>query len=184
LDRRAIVTRLILGWLVVDASCATARGDGGIVRLLERKPPYRIAVFTAPTPFRAGPVDVSVLVQDATTSEPIPDAEVSVTMTPRARPLRALRRPATTEAATNKLLRAALFELPEPGWWEVAVAIKGVEGEAQVGFALEASDPAPKWLAVWPWLAWPAPVVVLFGVHQYLVWRREGQKASLRKGSS
>jgi hypothetical protein len=41
--------------------------DEGAVRLLERKGPYQIAVFTAPTPLSAGPVDVSVLVQNADT---------------------------------------------------------------------------------------------------------------------
>ena len=53
---------------------APARADGGTVRLSERQGEYRITVFTAPVPFRAGLVDISVLVQDAVSRTPIPDA--------------------------------------------------------------------------------------------------------------
>ena len=44
-------------------------------------------------------------------------AQVIVRMTKSGR--LALESPATTEATTNKLLRAALLELPEPGRWEI-----------------------------------------------------------------
>ena len=40
----------------------------------------------------------------------------------------ALEYPATTEAATNKLFRAAQFELPEPGRWEMQVQVEGLHG--------------------------------------------------------
>jgi hypothetical protein len=46
------------------------RADGGAMRLSERAGGYRVTVFTDPTPLRAGPVDVSVFVQDADTGEP------------------------------------------------------------------------------------------------------------------
>jgi hypothetical protein len=80
--------------------------------------------------------------------------------------------PATTEAATNKLYYAATFDLPEPGWYALEVSIAGARGEAQVHFDLEAAEPLPPWLAVWPWLAWPVLVILLFGIHQLLVRRR------------
>ena len=61
---------MALGWLLVGACGEAAWGDGGTVRLSRCEGDYRISVFTAPTPFRAGPVDISVLVQDAATGEP------------------------------------------------------------------------------------------------------------------
>jgi len=57
------------------------RADGGTIRMSEKKGGFLITVFTAPAPFRAGPVDISVLVQDASTEEPVPQAQVSVRMT-------------------------------------------------------------------------------------------------------
>ena len=132
---------------------------------------YQVAVFTAPTPFRAGPVDVSVLVQDAATGECVPEARVSVRLTARGRG-DVLEYPATAEAATNRLFHAAVFRLPEPGWWEVEVAVEGPHGPAVVRFEVEANEPPPRWLEFWPWFAWPAVVVALFGVHRVLVRRK------------
>jgi hypothetical protein len=152
------------------------------VRLSQRQGGYQITVFTAPTPFRAGPVDVSVLVQDAATGEALPQAQVTVWAGPRGRRGAAVSCAATSEAATNKLLHAALFELPGPGWWEVEVIVQGPRGSGQVRFAVEAAEPSPRWLAFWPWVSWPVLVILLFSVHQLLRWRasrRRGFAASL-----
>ena len=61
-----------LSFLIFRPS-SVARADGGVVRLRQRAGGYQIAVFTSPTPIRAGPVDVSVLVQDAATEECVPE---------------------------------------------------------------------------------------------------------------
>src|SRR5437879_11814676 len=88
------------------------RADGGTMRISAKKGGFLITVFTAPAPFRAGPVDISVLVQDALTGDLVPETRVTVRM---AKPGQlALEYPATRAAATNKLLHAAQFELPDP----------------------------------------------------------------------
>jgi hypothetical protein len=147
------------------------RADGGTVRLSQRAGGYRITVFTEPTPFRAGPVDVSVLVQDAATGQVVPGAQVTVRAAPSGRGDAAAEYPATTEAATNKLLRAALFELPEAGLWEFEVVVQGPLGVGRARCEVEAAQPWPPWLGFWPWVAWPAVVIALFAVHQLLVRR-------------
>jgi hypothetical protein len=151
------------------------RADGGTIRLLRKAGNYRVAVFTAPTPLRAGPVDISVLVQDASTNDPINGARVTVRLT-RADGEDELSYPATTEAATNKLFHAAKFELPSAGRWELTVEVEGPHGDATVRTALEAAGPLPRWLELWPLLGWPAVVVLLFCVHQFLVARRDRKK--------
>ena len=64
-------------WLLVLSPCL-ARADGGTLCLLERANGYQVAVFTSPTPLRAGPVDISVLVQDTSTREQVPGARVVI----------------------------------------------------------------------------------------------------------
>jgi hypothetical protein len=151
--------------------CALLRADGGAVRLRERSGGYQIAVFTSPTPLCAGPVDVSVLVQDAATGECVPEARVTVHL--RARGAAETREyTATTEAATNKLLHAAVFALPGPGWYDVEVAVDGPRGPALVRLVVQADEPPPRWLELWPWFGWPALAVALFGAHQVLARRR------------
>jgi hypothetical protein len=169
---RLVTIGSTLGWLLIGASGEAARGDGGTVRLSRCEGGLQISVFTAPTPFRAGPVDISVLVQDAITGAPIPEARITVKLSPRDQSVLPICLAATSDAATNKLLKAAVLELPEPGRWEVEVAIEGGQRVGRVRFELEAAGRAPQWPVIWPWIGWPAPVILLFSIHQLLVWRK------------
>jgi hypothetical protein len=144
----------------------------GAVRLCERAGDYQLAVFTLPTPLRAGPVDVSVLVQDAATGECVTQAQVTLRLTARGSG-QVLEPPVTSGASGNKLFQEAVFELPEAGWWDVEVSVDGPHGPASVRFPVEAGEAPPRWLELWPWFGWPALAVLLFGLHRALVgWRR------------
>jgi hypothetical protein len=169
-SRIAICLLLFLSLILHPSSLA--RADGGAVRLSERKGKYQITVFTAPTPLRAGPADISVMVQEAATGEPVSGVQVTIKAEHRGLPGVILCVPATTEAATNKLYHAAAVELPEPGWYSVEVEIDGPLGKAQVHFEAEIAEPLPHWLATWPWVAWPVLAILLFGMHQVLVRRK------------
>ena len=165
-----ILMLVLLSSLILHPS-SFARADGGAVRLRERAGGYQIAVFTSPTPFRAGPVDVSVLVQDAATGECVPEAQVTVRLKARGagrrswntRPPRK-RRPinSSTRPSSNCRNRAG-------GMWKLPS--KGRTGRPLLRFGVEADEPPPRWLELWPWFAWPALVVALFGLHQVLVRR-------------
>jgi hypothetical protein len=148
------------------------RADGGTMRLLERVGGYRITVFTDPTPLRAGSVDVSVFVQDADTGEPAAGVQIMVQAAPRGRPDQAVGHAATAEAATNKLFRSAIFELPESGWWDIEAKVDGERGQGRVRFDVEVADRPPSWETLAPWVGWPALAVLLFAVHQALVRRK------------
>jgi hypothetical protein len=143
--------------------------DGGAVRLSEQHVKYQITVLTAPTPMRAGPIDVSVLVQKAVNNELVLDGQVTITATRRAYPSQVISHVALAKAATNKFFRAANFELPKPGLWDVEVSVDGPLGDANVGFEMEAAEPLPKWLAMWPWYSWPALIIILFGANQLAI---------------
>jgi hypothetical protein len=182
--RWSIGLLLVSSFILHPSSFSSVRADGGTVRFSARQGDYRITVFTEPTPFRAGLVDVSVLVQDAKTGQPVPQVQIAVRAAPRGRSSDSVVQPATSEAATNKLFRAAVFEIPESGWWEVEVAVEGEHGPARVGFEVEATEAAPRWLALWPWLGWPAVAIVLFGVHQVLVRRAAGKARRLPAGQA
>jgi hypothetical protein len=173
MTRRSILCVFLLSPChLVTLSPCQARADGGAIRLSERKGNYRITVFTAPTPLRAGLVDISVFVQEAATEQPVSEVRVTIKAVRRGAPGMAIQHPATTEAATNKLYYAADFDLPEPGWYLVEVSIDGALGQTQVHFELEAAEPLPPWLAMVPWVGWPVLAILLFSIHQLLVrWR-------------
>jgi hypothetical protein len=174
---RLIKIIFTLGWLLIGLNGKAVRGDGGTVRLSRGEGPYRISVFTGPTPFRAGSVDISVLIQDAQTGAVIPEARAAIWLTRCNHLGEPMHQSATSAAATNKLLKAALFELPAPGCWTVLVMIEGEQGSARVRFEAEAAERAEEWPAIWPWIGWPAPVILLFSIHQMLVLRKRGRPA-------
>jgi hypothetical protein len=133
---------------------------------------YWIAVFTSPNPLRAGPVDVSVLVQNTETGQTVGNAHVAFRLTLRDPPGTSIYAVATSTAATNKLMQAALVALPAAGWWNVEVECTTDAGTTQTRFAMEASPPLPRWLTIWPWFTWPLAAVMLFVVHRWLVGRK------------
>jgi hypothetical protein len=168
--------RSMIGFLLVSSfilhPSSFLRADGGTICLSEEKGGYRITVFTTPTPLRAGPVDISVLVQEAATGEPASDVQVTIKAEWRGSADVTLHHRATKEAATNKLYYAATLDLPEPGWYSLEVSIDGALGEAQVRFEVDAAEPLPSWLAMSPWVGWPILVILFFVIHKLLVRRK------------
>src|SRR5262245_54170941 len=67
---------LLLGLLAAWSARPTAAwADGGLVRVAEVVGNYRITVLTSPTPFRAGPIEIGVQVQDPGSGRQLTDAE-------------------------------------------------------------------------------------------------------------
>jgi hypothetical protein len=180
--------RVLLRWCLFVALLLQSHGelhaDGGAVRLSERRGDYRITVFTSPTPLRAGPVDISVFVQNAATGQPIPEARITLRAVPRDHPEAAIHQSATMEVATNKLFQAAVFDLPEPVWWDVAIIVEGLRERIEVHFDMEADEPLPRFWEMTPWIVWPAAAVLLFCVHQWLVRRKAQGLRRINKAGS
>jgi hypothetical protein len=139
-----------------------ACGDGGSVRLSERLGNYRVTVFTSPTPVRAGPVDLSILVLDAQTGTPLTESEVRIEVIRLGTDHAVQSYKALIGSATNKLLHAVHFELPTAGTWRIDVQLSGPTGTAQTSFDFEAGDRLPRWMELWPWIALPLLPIVFF----------------------
>ncbi len=161
-----------------------ALADGGTVQISEEKGPYRITVFSASAVLRAGPEDISVLVQDRKTNRPLLNESVRLSFR------RLDQKPATAneawvppccrmksssgldeieathQVATNKLLYAATVILPEAGEWEVKATVKtSPHQEAAITGQLRVSPPAPPALAYWPFFFLPVVSVAGYMLH-------------------
>jgi hypothetical protein len=110
-------------------------------------------------------VDVSLLVLDEM-GQPVGDLTVLVRAVPLGDFAAVVECPATTEAATNKLLYAAPFDLPAAGRWLLEIDLAGPRGPAHVACEVEAADPLPRWAEVWVWVVLPAVPILLFAVAQ------------------
>lgn len=160
--------RTLLGFVLCSSllvlHSSPARADGGTVCHVEQVAGYRVTVFASPAPLRAGPVDVSVMVQEAQTNAPLAEVAVEVRLTGPSGAV--VRCPATRAAATNRLLHAAKFDLPASGTWQTAILLDGPHGLAELHFPLTAAEPLPRWVELWPWVAWPIVPITLFCLHQ------------------
>ncbi|HSP96511.1 MAG TPA: hypothetical protein VL049_04615 [Candidatus Dormibacteraeota bacterium] len=143
------------------------------MRLGQIAGPFTVTVFTSPTPLRAGPIDVSILVQDAHSGDVVTDAAITVALRANAQPSRTVSGSATRDQATNKLLYAALLELPAAGAWQVEIAIERADTTTTLAFAADAAPPLPPWRTYWPYFALPVIAIAVYGLHQWLVLRRQ-----------
>lgn len=162
------------GWLLVVLLLvpSLARADGGMVRASARLAECQVTVFTAPTPLRAGPVDVSVLALDADSGRPLSDRPIVIRVWPLDRPDQVATHSATIETATNKLLRSAQFDLPAPGRWVFEVQLGEQAERNSVRFEAAVGEPLPRWVEMGGWIALPIVPIVLFVLHQLLGLRR------------
>ncbi len=157
---------------------AVVRADGGAVRIKETAGDLTVTVFGAPEPLRAGPADLSVLVQRGVGGEAVLDATVTLVLTP---PGEASPRelPATREAATNKLLYAAVTDLAVAGTWSLAVEVRGADGtQIRIAGSIPVAVASPRLAAIWGWLVFPPVAVAIFALHQHLGRRRRDRFAT------
>jgi hypothetical protein len=170
--RNIVLAASIAGGVIPSSAFA----DGGTIRLSETKGAYRISALTAPNPFRAGPVEISVLVQDADTADASPDAKVKIRIAPRDQLSEVREFSATFDGTTNKLFRSAAFDLPAPGRWTVEIDVDGPKGPVRSSFEVEAGGRLPRWVSLWAWFSWPFAVVALFALHRAFAVNRTARR--------
>ena len=143
-----------------------AHADGGAVQFEKSADPFVITVFTTPTPLRAGPVDISLMVQSRENQQPVLDCHSLIQLHKEG--AMSIRSAATHEAAQNKLFYATQVNVPESGLWELEVAIQHGDDSINVAGEITVAPSAPVWLVYWRSLALPPLFISLFAVNQWL----------------
>lgn len=166
---------LAFGMLTLGLSIAPrALADGGTLRLTETAGAYRITVFTSPEPLRVGLIDVSILLEDNQSRRNVTKATVLVRLSPKNDPRQSRTIPATREAATNKLLYSAKATVSQAGWWHVVIDVDGPLGAASSHMTMPVSERPARWLTLWPWIVWPAFIILFFLVQQFVARKNTG----------
>ena len=161
----------ILAFSIVVASyAASAQADGGKVQFSQVIAPYRITVFTSPTPIGAGMIDISVLVQDADSGRVVQGAVIDLELRCDS-PQTSIIAQATSAASTNKLLHSAKFALPTAGVWHVSIQLQG-NSPVSTHFDLNAYGASGDNLTVMICLAIPFIMIALFSLREHLVSRK------------
>ncbi|MDD5198232.1 MAG: hypothetical protein PHC88_00385 [Terrimicrobiaceae bacterium] len=156
-----------------------AFADGGAVLAQEVVGACRVTLFGSPAPLRAGPADLSVMLQDAATGAPILDRSVTIQIQAAANPGSEAWVPpccsmkTTTDAASathagaqNKLLYAANVLLSSSGPHEVTIRFG--DGGESLHTQVAIQPPAPPLAAYWAFLAAPPLLIAGFALNQRL----------------
>jgi hypothetical protein len=155
-----------------------ALADGGIVQMQRSSGPFVITVFTAPVPLRAGPADISILIQD--NNHPVLDAQVTVICRESREAIKA---EASRAQSKNRLLYTAFLSLPEAGRWEIEVAVVRNSEETRISGVMVVAPPQSFLSTYWWTLAIPPAAIGLFVLNQCLKGRihHKGHKIEYKK---
>ena len=183
--------RTALIFCVVLLLARMSRADGGAIQFQGDTGPFHVTVFTLPPILSAGPVDVTVLVQDRSKLSPLLDANVTLDLTARgdralgtdawsppscsldkSAPLTDI--PAKLNHGENRLLYGALVQIPNSGSWQLRINIQRDNEKESIGTLLEVHPPASPPLAYWHLFILPPLGVLGFFLNQKA--RRRPQK--------
>lgn len=151
--------------IIFFAAAAGLLADGGAIQLQREAGPFLITVFASPAPLHAGPVDLSVLVQERETSKAVLDAGVTLNISREEVDFAAT---ATRTQAQNKLLYAASVKLPEPGEWRYSVTVKRGSAHGTVSGSMTIAPTEAALTSHWGSIALAPLCILLFVLHQRL----------------
>jgi hypothetical protein len=151
-----------------------ARADAPIAIAQGRAGPFLVTLLGEPTPLRAGPARLSVMVQSGPRDEIVLGASVRLALDPPpgSAPQPAIAADATPANATSGILYAAPVVLAEPGAWSVTVSVARGDERGELRTALRVLEPRGRLAGSWPYLAAPFAFLGLYAVHQLLRARR------------
>ena len=143
-------------------SSAVALADGGGVVFSGESGSVRVTMFVAPVPPRVGPVDLSLLVQDLGSLEPIVGYAAHLTLKGDDATLEPIEAVMDRSGATNALFQSALIEMPLAGTWQVMLEVKTGGTEHAFQFPLTVQTPAARFWDVAIWIVLPLIPLLLF----------------------
>jgi hypothetical protein len=164
---------------VIVMLLAQARGfaDGGTVQMRKDAGPFLITVFTSPAPLSAGPVDISVLLQNLDGLAPVLDARVSVLLRREASSTE-IRAHATREQAQNKLLYAAMVTLPEPGKWHLSITTLHNTLRTEISGEIGVTQNHVMAGSYRGYIALPPEMIAVFVIREWLIRRKPTLRAN------
>jgi hypothetical protein len=178
-DDAVEMRRMIHHGLLIVAVLAQARAfaDGGTVQMRKETGAVVITVFTSPAPLVAGPVDISVLVQNRNGLGPVLDADVSMLLRREGSATEVWAR-ATREQAQNKMLYAAPVILAQSGKWHVSVTTLHEPSRAEIAGDIEVKPGRVMAGSYWSYIAFPPLMIVVIMIRECLIRRKANSRVS------
>ncbi len=164
------MTRVFLLLLAASAGLLTLplslSADGGVLLLHAESGAFAISIFGTPAPLRAGPADLSVLVQNKAGQDVLLDADLTLRLSRTGQPDITLK--PTRQQAANKYLYASQFTFPAAGKWKLELSCKEGKQTTNVNGELTVSPAEPALFTYWGYFLFVPLTISLFILNQWL----------------
>src|ERR1700749_993812 len=167
------LSRLLLVALSLSTPGLVVRADGGVVLWQQTTGPFTVTLFSTEVPLRAGPADITVLLERPGGHSPVMDARVFIELENEGG--MTVNTEATHEQARNKLLYCSLINLPAAGRWRMKLNVIRDGERAEASGNLNVAESRPVLLPYWERISFPPIIMVLFLINQ---WLRRGRAAT------
>src|ERR1700730_6196991 len=172
----------------------TSWADGGAIQFQGDTGSFHVTVFTLPPILSAGPIDVTVLIQDRSKLVPALDEQVTFDLRQQATnsshreawsppacalnvPLSLVGIPARLGHGENRLLYGAVVQVPSSGIWKMKINIEHNSETESVSTLLKVTPPASPPLAYWHLFILP-PLGVLGFILNRIARSKSGARSS------
>jgi hypothetical protein len=176
--------------LLVTSAVGMAFADGGSVQLRGTAGRFQVTLFAEPPTVRAGQVDLSALIQDNGTAQPVLDATVTLQLRPvqvqksgppawsppscAVEPPKELNRvPLLHSGAANRLLYGAQVQIPAAGTWHIRADINQGTDQATLEGDIGVAPALPPAASYWPFFFLPIAVIGIYVVRTRILNERE-----------
>jgi hypothetical protein len=161
--------------LLLTLLCGVAYADGGHVRMQQTSGDLVITLFTDPEPLATGDADFSVMVQDRSTQQLLPDAHISLELHSPSGRVEIFH--LSKSDATNKMLQAVTVSLPLAGDWSATLNVQNGPNQAVISTPFQVGQNHSRRHIALTLLILPFVIALLFCIHQY-----ERRKQAVRRG--
>lgn len=125
-----------------------------------------VTLFTAPDPLVTGAADFSVMVQDRSTQQLLPDADIALELHPPAGDTKTFH--LSKSAAGNRMFQSAAVSLPVPGEWSANLAVQSGPNHALISTTFPVAENHSRRHIVLAMMILPVVVILLGFIHRYL----------------
>ena len=166
--------KLLRAILLFAMMCEVVYADGGHVRLQQTSGELVVTLFTAPDPLVTGTADFSVMVQDSSTQQLLPDADITLELHPPAGDAKIFH--LSRSDAANRMFQSANVSLPRAGDWSLTLMVRSGPSQAVIRSTFRVAENHSRRRIVIAMMILPIVVILFAYIHQ-----RQRRKQAVRQ---
>ena len=157
--------KILRAVLLLAMMCGVAYADGGHVRLQQTSGELVVTLFTAPDPLVTGTADFSVMVQDSSTQQLLPDADITLELHPPGGDAKVFH--LSRSDAANRMFQSANVSLPVAGDWSLMLTVRRGANQATVRTTFPVVENHSRRVIVIAMMILPIVVILFAFIHRH-----------------